>query len=123
VVIWGFRSISGALFAGVMGALVPALFAQHLSKSANNLVPVLFGLTAIQLAREPRGLVAMNVQMGRDLVAFVRRRRSKIAGAPADLGMPTAATRPESDVVPADLRTAAVGASAFDSSEDGSPGE
>lgn len=57
VVTWGIRSVTGALFAGVSYAVFPVLVSQHLPRSWGDLATILFGLGAIQLAREPRGVV------------------------------------------------------------------
>jgi branched-chain amino acid transport system permease protein len=57
VVTWGVRSIAGALLAGLTYAILPQLASEHLSGAWLELPTVLFGLGAIGLAREPRGVV------------------------------------------------------------------
>jgi branched-chain amino acid transport system permease protein len=57
VVTWGVRSISGALLAGLTFAILPQLASEHLSGRWLELPTVLFGLGAIGLAREPRGVI------------------------------------------------------------------
>ena len=57
VVTWGVRSIAGALLAGLSFAVFPQLASEHLSGAWLELPTVLFGLGAIGLAREPRGVV------------------------------------------------------------------
>jgi branched-chain amino acid transport system permease protein len=57
VVTWGVRSITGALVAGLTFAVLPALFTQYLHGNWLEVPTMLFGLGAIGLAREPRGLV------------------------------------------------------------------
>jgi branched-chain amino acid transport system permease protein len=57
VVTWGVRSITGALLAGLSFTIVPQLVTDHLSGRWLNLPTLLFGLGAIALAREPRGII------------------------------------------------------------------
>jgi branched-chain amino acid transport system permease protein len=66
-VTWGIRSKLGALIAGVSLAVFPVVITNTLSTEAADLVPALFGLAAIQLAKEPRGIVVMNVEQFRKL--------------------------------------------------------
>ena len=66
VVTWGIRSTLGAVFAGVSFAVVPVLINQHLPQSWGQLTPILFGLGAVALAREPRGVVYRTVQGHRE---------------------------------------------------------
>ncbi len=66
VVTWGIRSPLGAVFAGISFAVVPVLINQHLSQSWSQLTPILFGLGAVMLAREPRGVVYRTVQGHRE---------------------------------------------------------
>jgi branched-chain amino acid transport system permease protein len=56
-VTWGVRSITGALLAGLSFTVIPQLFTDHLSGRWLNVPALLFGLGAIALAREPRGIV------------------------------------------------------------------
>jgi branched-chain amino acid transport system permease protein len=59
VVTLGVRTSVGPLLAGVVFAVFPELISTwHLPHWANQLPPLLFGLGAIGLAREPRGAVA-----------------------------------------------------------------
>jgi ABC-type branched-subunit amino acid transport system permease subunit len=76
-VTWGVRSKLGALIAGVSLAVSPVIITNLLSTEAALLVPALFGLGAIQLAREPRGIVVMNIQH------FRRFRRRSAGTSPA----------------------------------------
>jgi len=57
VVTWGVRSVLGALIAGIVFAVVPQLVADNLSDAWVDLPTLLFGLGAIALAREPRGVL------------------------------------------------------------------
>jgi branched-chain amino acid transport system permease protein len=57
VVTWGVRSPIGALAAGLSFTVIPFFLSQHLSGRWLELPTVLFGLGAIGLAREPRGVV------------------------------------------------------------------
>jgi branched-chain amino acid transport system permease protein len=74
VVTWGIRSVVGALIAGVTFAVLPELFAQYLHGNWLEVPTMLFGLGAIGLAREPRGLVHQ--------IADGRRRRRARGRAP-----------------------------------------
>jgi branched-chain amino acid transport system permease protein len=56
-VTWGVRSITGALLAGLTFAVLPQLFSQHLHGGWLEVPTLLFGLGAIGLARDPRGIV------------------------------------------------------------------
>jgi branched-chain amino acid transport system permease protein len=66
VVTWGVQSIAGALLAGLAFAVFPQLVSEHLSQTWAELPTVLFGLGAIGLAREPRGIVYQVVFGHRD---------------------------------------------------------
>jgi branched-chain amino acid transport system permease protein len=57
VVTWGVRSVLGALLAGLAFAVFPQLFSEYLPTWALEVPTMLFGLGAIALAREPRGVV------------------------------------------------------------------
>lgn len=58
VVTWGVRSITGALLAGLSYAVFPQLVVEHLTGDAWRELPtIMFGLGAIGLARDPRGVV------------------------------------------------------------------
>lgn len=78
-VTWGVRSKLGSLIAGVSLAVSPVIISNVLSTEAALLVPALFGLGAIQLAKEPRGIVVMNIQQFRRF----RRRSAGTSPAPA----------------------------------------
>ncbi len=66
VVTWGVRSIVGALLGGLSYAVFPQLASEHLSGAWLELPTVLFGLGAIVLAREPRGVIHQIVNGRRD---------------------------------------------------------
>lgn len=83
-VTWGIRSAVGALIAGVTFAILPQLVSDYLPESLQQLPPVLFGLGAIGLAREPRGVIVMNA----NAVRALRRRLSRRAAKPALAGGP-----------------------------------
>ncbi|MER3452751.1 MAG: ABC transporter permease [Acidimicrobiia bacterium] len=76
VVTWGVRSVAGALLAGLAFAVFPQLFAEHLSGAWLEVPTMLFGLGAIALAREPRGVVFQ-------MVAGHRQRRARTSAATA----------------------------------------
>ena len=85
VVTWGLRSIAGALLAGLSYAVFPQLASEHLSGAWLELPTVLFGLGAIALAREPRGVVHQIVNGRRERQAAREQRaraRAKPASAP-----------------------------------------
>lgn len=84
VVTWGVRSIAGALLAGLAFAVFPQLVTEHLSSTWRELPTVLFGLGAIGLAREPRGVVHQVVHGHRDR----RRRRVERRAARAAVAAP-----------------------------------
>ena len=65
-VTWGIRSITGALLAGLSFAVIPQLVTDHLSGRWLNVPTLLFGLGAIVLAREPRGIVFDTVNRHRE---------------------------------------------------------
>ena len=74
VVTWGLRSVVGALLAGVAFSLFPALFSAYIPDSYAEVPTMLFGLGAIIVAREPRGIVAQTVGHWRHLLRLDRRR-------------------------------------------------
>jgi len=82
-VTWGIRSKLGALLAGVGLAVFPVIITNVLSNDAAMLVPALFGLAAIQLAKEPRGIVVMNVEQFRRWRRKFDARRHPPSTAPA----------------------------------------
>lgn len=57
VVTWGVRSIVGALIAGIIFVVAPQLVSLHLTEGWADVPTMLFGLGAIALAREPRGVI------------------------------------------------------------------
>jgi branched-chain amino acid transport system permease protein len=70
VATWGVRSVLGALLAGLVFAVVPQLFAEHLPAGWLDVPTLLFGLGAIGLARQPRGVLF-------DIVNGTRLRRAR----------------------------------------------
>ncbi len=78
VATWGVRSVIGALIAGLLFAVVPQLVAEHLPASWADVPTLLFGLGAIGLAREPRGIIFT-------LVNSTRRRRARAVAGPVAL--------------------------------------
>ncbi len=57
VVTWGIRSVLGALIAGIVFAVIPQLFNQYLPSGWHEVPTLLFGLGAIGMARQPRGVL------------------------------------------------------------------
>ncbi|HKA84274.1 MAG TPA: ABC transporter permease [Acidimicrobiales bacterium] len=74
VVTWGLRSVVGALLAGVAFSLFPALFSAYVPDTYAEVPVMLFGLGAIMVAREPRGIVAQTVDHCRHILRLDRRR-------------------------------------------------
>lgn len=85
VVTWGVRSPIGALLAGLSFTVMPQLFSEHLSGEWLEVPTILFGLGAIGLARDPRGIVAHSASRRR-----ARHRRRAAHGEPTAPGPPTA---------------------------------
>jgi branched-chain amino acid transport system permease protein len=77
VVTWGLRSVVGALLAGVAFSLFPALFSAYVPDTYAEVPVMLFGLGAIMVAREPRGIVAQTVDHWRHILRLDRRRRDE----------------------------------------------
>ncbi len=76
VVTVGVRGFRGALVAGIMFTLFPALFSYVDISGIGQLPTVLFGLGAIGLAREPRGFIY-------EMESRIRRKRSRPPSASA----------------------------------------
>ena len=72
-VTWGVRSTTGALLAGVAFAVFPALFSTYVADDYAEVPIMLFGLGAILVAREPRGIVAQWAAHGAHLKERFRR--------------------------------------------------
>jgi branched-chain amino acid transport system permease protein len=81
VVTWGVRSITGALLAGLSFTVIPQLVTDHFSGRWLNLPTLLFGLGAIALAREPRGILYDSANRRRAR----RRRRAEPRPAPLEV--------------------------------------
>jgi branched-chain amino acid transport system permease protein len=73
VVTWGIRSVVGALLAGVSFTLFPALFSAYVPEQWAEVPTMLFGLGAIVVAREPRGIVVQNIDHFKHLTGGLRR--------------------------------------------------
>jgi len=84
VVTVGVRGFRGALVAGIMFTLFPALFSYVDISGIGQLPTVLFGLGAIGLAREPRGFIY-------EMESRIRRKRARPSSPPV---APTVATAP-----------------------------
>jgi branched-chain amino acid transport system permease protein len=89
LVTWGMRSIAGALIAGLSFAVLPELFSEHLHGGWLQVPTILFGLGAIGLAREPRGVMYQIVFGPRNRIA---RRNAKRAAAPDAVPGPAVAS-------------------------------
>jgi branched-chain amino acid transport system permease protein len=75
----GIRSNVAALAAGITFAIIPAVFLNYLPVSLGNVPTALFGLGAINLARQPNGVLVQNRQM---ISAGIRRLRGRHGVAP-----------------------------------------
>jgi branched-chain amino acid transport system permease protein len=84
VVTWGVRSIVGALIAGIIFVVAPQLVSLHLTEGWTEVPTMLFGLGAIALAREPRGVLfdVVNQHRLRRLRRQTRREERARAAAP-----------------------------------------
>ena len=84
VVAVGIRSLAGALLAGLLFTVVPALFTTYLPSSWTPVPTLLFGLAAIGMVRQPDGMVA-------DLSSLAGRLRRVLPGFTTDAVRPGAA--------------------------------
>jgi len=83
VVTWGIRSPWGALVAGLALPVISQLVSDNLEPRYVLLTAVAFGLGAIGLAREPRGMLALQAQQLRGAARWSQQRiRRTPAGAP-----------------------------------------
>jgi branched-chain amino acid transport system permease protein len=84
VVTWGVRSIVGALIAGIIFVVAPQLVSLYLTEGWTEVPTMLFGLGAIALAREPRGVLfdVVNRHRLRRLRRQTRREERARAAAP-----------------------------------------
>jgi branched-chain amino acid transport system permease protein len=73
----GIRSNMAALAAGLLFAILPALTLEYLPKSFNQLPPILFGLGAILVAKNPDGWLTQQAEQLRSLWERSRRRGAR----------------------------------------------
>lgn len=73
VVTMGVRSIAGAVFAGLMFAVMPGIFAAYLPLAWAPVPTCLFGLGAMAVARNTDGLIAMHARQLRAVGQLLRR--------------------------------------------------
>jgi branched-chain amino acid transport system permease protein len=71
----GIRSNMAALIAGLAFTVFPALVQAHLAPKWGNIPPILFGLGAIALAKNPDGVLVMQARQIRSLLSRIRRPR------------------------------------------------
>jgi branched-chain amino acid transport system permease protein len=83
VVFMGIRSPAAAVIAGVVYAVFPALIQQWLPIRWGPLTTVAFGLGALALAQDPRGVVSLYGKQGKALFGSLRRLRPARARAAA----------------------------------------
>jgi branched-chain amino acid transport system permease protein len=82
VITLGVRTSVGPLLAGLAFTIFPELIATwHWPQWAIQLPPLLFGLGAIGLAREPRGAVA---QVSSDWIRLARKIKARVAPPPPE---------------------------------------
>jgi branched-chain amino acid transport system permease protein len=84
----GIRSNIAALVAGLVFAISPGLALAYLPSSFTQALPMLFGIGAIMLARNPDGVVVLQGQQIRWLIAKVRRPQLQVATADRSPGEP-----------------------------------
>jgi branched-chain amino acid transport system permease protein len=77
----GIRSNMAALIAGLSLTMVPALFQTYLTPTWGQIPPILFGLGAIAVARNPDGVLAMQARHVRGLISRLRSGQLAPAGA------------------------------------------
>ena len=75
LVTFGVRSIVAALVAGIAFVMLPALSQSYLPTWTGNVLPVLFGMGAIAVAKYPDGVVAREGQQLRHLLLVLVRHR------------------------------------------------
>jgi branched-chain amino acid transport system permease protein len=86
----GIRSNIAALFAGLSSTIVPGLALVYLPKAWGNVPPVLFGLGAVAVAKNPDGTLAMQAR-------HIKGVYDKVAGKVKRPGASTGATAPVPD--------------------------
>ena len=93
----GVRSNAAALLGGVSFALLPALTQTYLPTWTANVLPVLFGLGAISVAKYPDGVLAEQRRRLRRLLLHVRPPQE-------DAGTPDLVSQPRRRTGPCDTR-------------------
>ena len=71
----GIRSNMAALVAGLAFTIFPALVQAHLSPQWGNVPPILFGLGAVALAKNPDGVLVMQARQVRGLISRIGKPR------------------------------------------------
>ena len=94
----GIRSNLAALLAGISYVIVPALVLVYLPKSWANVPPVLFGLGAVAVAKNPEGTLAMQARHVRWAWTKVTR-RGGLPSAPSEPPEPALEPKPEPTTV------------------------
>ena len=92
----GIRSNVAALVAGIAYAVLPGISVQYLPTWFNQVIPILFGLGAIGLARNPQGVLAAQGESLRGLAGRIRARERRdgpagpalVSGPAADVKAP-----------------------------------
>jgi branched-chain amino acid transport system permease protein len=85
----GIRSNMAALVAGISFTIFPALIQQYLhGANWGNLPPILFGLGAIAIAKNPDGILVMQARQVRGLIAKIGKKSSPDSEAPAGVTQP-----------------------------------
>jgi branched-chain amino acid transport system permease protein len=76
IVCMGIRSPTAAVIGGMVFALLPALVANYLPLGWGYLPTILFGLGALGLASDPRGIVSLGRAQSRSLLLSLQNRRA-----------------------------------------------
>jgi branched-chain amino acid transport system permease protein len=106
VVIFGVRSIAGALLAGLAFALIPALFSAYLPDSLSNVPAILFGSGAVLVADHPGGIMEILSGQLRWLAETGQRVLGRERPAASPAGLPDVASASAAPADPDNLREA-----------------
>jgi branched-subunit amino acid ABC-type transport system permease component/ABC-type branched-subunit amino acid transport system ATPase component len=121
-VTWGVRRPAGALMAGLSYGLGTAIFTKitghhgvlHDIMSSSHFLPILFGLGAINLAKNPDGILALTYQqrMDKKHKKAMKRERAEARAAAATASVPGAVGSADGAAAPAAAATPTAAASA-----------
>jgi branched-chain amino acid transport system permease protein len=97
----GIRSNVAALLAGISYTILPELTLVYLPRAWANVPPVLFGLGAVAVAKNPEGTLAMQARQVRWAWTKVTRRRGRPGAPSGPRGRPALKPKPEPTTVAA----------------------